>query len=159
MLTSATRHEHYTATHATEPVWLLAFELREKTWQLGCTTGQGQKPRARCIAARHQARLLPEVAQAQRRCDLPDPAPGVRCDATGRAGFWLSRFLPALGLANPGVDSAAIEVHRRQRRAKSAQASLNVCRHFGMRQDFASAPRSTTTHCQGRPERTRWPMP
>jgi hypothetical protein len=34
----------------------MALELREKTWKLGCTTGHGQKPRERTIAACHQAR-------------------------------------------------------------------------------------------------------
>ncbi|MDQ3764764.1 MAG: hypothetical protein M3460_25525 [Actinomycetota bacterium] len=32
-----TYNEHYTETHATEPVLFLAFELSEKTWKLGFT--------------------------------------------------------------------------------------------------------------------------
>ena len=48
-MTTATRNEHYTETHATEPVLFLAFELSEKTWKLGCTTGHGQQPRERSI--------------------------------------------------------------------------------------------------------------
>jgi transposase len=95
MMTTATRNEHYTETHATEPVLFLAFELSEKTWQLGCTTGHGQKPRERCIAARHQARLLQEVAQAKRRFGLPDTAPVVSGDEADREGLWLHRFLQA----------------------------------------------------------------
>jgi transposase len=43
----------------------------------------------------------------------------VRCDAAGRAGCWLHRFLQAQGLPNHGVDSSSIEGNRRQRRAKS----------------------------------------
>jgi len=45
----------------------MAFELRENTWKLGFTTGPGQKPRERTVAARNQARLLQEIAQAKRR--------------------------------------------------------------------------------------------
>jgi hypothetical protein len=79
MMTTATHNEHYTETHAPEPVLFLAFALREKTWKLGFTTGYGQQPRERRIAARHQARWLHEVAQAKRRCGLPATAPVVRC--------------------------------------------------------------------------------
>jgi hypothetical protein len=67
MTTTATHSEHYTAMHPTEPVLFLAFELSEKTWKLGFTTGHGQPPRDRSISARHQGRLLHEVAQAKRR--------------------------------------------------------------------------------------------
>ena len=74
-MTTATHNEHDTATHAPEPVLFLAFELSEKTWKLGFTTGHGQQPRERSIAARHQARLLQEVAQAKRRFGLPETAP------------------------------------------------------------------------------------
>jgi hypothetical protein len=63
-MTTATRNEQSTAMHATEPGLFLAFALRAKTWKLGCTTGPGQQPRERHIPARHQARVLQEVAQA-----------------------------------------------------------------------------------------------
>ena len=35
-----------------EPTLLLAFELGERTWKLGFTTGLGQRPRRREIPAR-----------------------------------------------------------------------------------------------------------
>src|SRR5256712_1648345 len=119
MMTTATRNEQYTAMHATEPVLFLAFELSEKTWKLGFTTGHGQQPRERNIAARHQERLLQEVAQAKRRFGLPETAPVVSCYEAGREGFWLHRYLQAQGITNQVVDSSSIEVKRRQRRAKS----------------------------------------
>jgi transposase len=119
MTTPATHSEHYTAMHPTEPVLFLAFELSEKTWKLGCTTGHGQPPRERSIPARHQARWLHEVAQAKRRFGLPETAPVVSCYEAGREGFWLHRFLQAHGITNSVVDSSSIEVNRRKRRAKS----------------------------------------
>jgi transposase len=119
MLTTAPRHEQYTARHATEPVLFLAFARRAKTWKLGCTMGHGQPPRERRIPARHQARWLHEVAQTQRRCGLPETAPVVRGDEAGRAGFWWHRFVQAHGSTNHGVDASSIAVNRRQRRAKS----------------------------------------
>ena len=47
-----------------ERVLCVAFEQSEKTWKLGFTTGHGQKPRERSIAASNQAHLLQEVAQS-----------------------------------------------------------------------------------------------
>jgi hypothetical protein len=71
MRTTATHNAHDTTT---ERVLFVAFALSDKTWKLGCTTGHGQQPRERGFAARHQARVLQEVAQAKKRCGLPDTA-------------------------------------------------------------------------------------
>jgi transposase len=96
----------------------MAFALRETTWKLGFTTGPGQKPRERAVAARDQERLLQEIAQAKRRFGLPESASVVSCYEAGREGFWLHRFLQAQGIINHVVDSSSIEVNRRKRRAK-----------------------------------------
>jgi transposase len=103
----------------TERVLFVAFELSEKTWKLGCTTGPGQKPRERGVAARDQACVLQEITQAKKRFGLPETAPVVRCYAAGREGFWLHRFLQTHGITNHVVDSSSIAVKRRKRRAKS----------------------------------------
>src|SRR5499433_752714 len=116
MTTAATPHEPRNTTAAT---LFVAFELSEKTWKLGFTTGHGQKPRERTVTARHQERVLDEIAQAKRRLGLPDTAPVVSCYEAGREGFCLHRFLQAHGITNQVVDSSAIEVNRRKRRAKS----------------------------------------
>jgi transposase len=89
-MTTATHNGHDTTP---ERVLFVAFELSEKTWKLGCTTGHGQKPRERRIAACNQTRLLQAVAQAKKRFSLPETAPVVSCDEAGREGFWLHRFL------------------------------------------------------------------
>src|SRR5206468_4627291 len=86
----------------------VAFELSEKTWKLGFTTGHGQQPRERTVSARHQERVLEEIAQAKRRLGLPDTAPVVSCHEAGREGFWLHRFLQGHGITNHVVDSSAI---------------------------------------------------
>jgi transposase len=116
MTTPATRNVQESATGNT---LFVAFELSEKTWKLGFTTGHGQKPRERTVPARQQERVLDEIAQAKRRLGLPDTAPVVSCYEAGREAFWLHRFLLAQGITNHVVDSSAIEVNRRQRRAKS----------------------------------------
>ncbi|HKA55108.1 MAG TPA: IS110 family transposase [Candidatus Binatia bacterium] len=116
MTTAATHHEQ---SHPTEATLFLAFELSEKTWKLGFTTGYGQKPRERTVPARQHECVLDEIAPAKRRLGLPDTAPVVSCYEAGREAFWLHRFLLAHGITNHVVDSSAIEVNRRQRRAKS----------------------------------------
>ena len=114
-----TRAPRNTQEHTTEGTLFVAFELRENTWKLGFSTGHGQKPRERTATARRQECVLEEIAQAKRRVGLLDTAPVVSCYEAGRAGFGLHRFLQAHGITNPVVDSSAIAVNRRARRATS----------------------------------------
>jgi transposase len=116
MTTAATHHEH---ENTTEARLFVGFELSEKTWKLGFTTGHGQKPRERTVTARQQERVLDEIVHAKRRMGLPENAAVVSCYEAGREGFWLQRFVQAHGITNQVVDSSAIEVNRRRRRAKS----------------------------------------
>jgi transposase len=46
-------------------------------------------------------------------------SPELACYEAGRDGFWIHRFLVHAGVKNVVVDSASIEVNRRERRAKS----------------------------------------
>ena len=117
-------HDHLSdsqraGAHTTEGTLFVAFELSEKTWKLGFTTGHGQKPRERTVTARQQERVLDEIAHAKRRLGLPASAAVVSCYEAGREGFWLHRFLQGHGITNHVVDSSSIEVNRRRRRAKS----------------------------------------
>src|SRR5215211_9100827 len=116
MTAPATRNVQESMTAGT---LFVAFELREKTWKLGFTTGHGQKPRERTVTARQQERIRDEIAQAKRRWGLPEMAPVVSCYEAGREGFWLHRFLQGHGSTNHVVDSSSIEINRRRRRAKS----------------------------------------
>jgi transposase len=136
MTTAATHHEHGNTPAGT---LFVAFELSEKTWKLGFTTGHGQKPRERTVTARQQERVLDEIAQAKRRLRLPDTAPVVSCYEAGREGFWLHRFLQGHGITNHVVDSSAIEVNRRRRRAKSD--GLDVRKLLSMLMRYAQGER------------------
>ena len=113
------------ATHATDPttpsgpVLYLAFELGRSSWKLAFTTGAGQKPRLRPLAAGSLVGLAFEIQRAKERFGLPADAPVISCYEAGRDGFWLHRFLVHEGVQNLVVDSASIEVDRRKRRAKS----------------------------------------
>ena len=142
MTTKATRN---TQAKTSEGPLFMSFELSEKTWKLGCTTGPGQKPRERAVAARHQARLLQEIAQAKRRFGLPDTAPVISCYEAGREGFWLHRFLQAQGITNQVVDSSAIEVNRRKRRAKSD--GLDVRKLVSMLMRYEQGEREVCAWC------------
>ena len=97
----------------------LSFELGEQEWTLGFTTGLGQEPRKRQIAARDLEALEHEIAQAQQRFELPETAPVQSCYEAGRDGFWLHRYLLAHHIENVVVDSSSIEVNRRAKHAKT----------------------------------------
>ncbi|MGH7527227.1 MAG: hypothetical protein ACREMX_11040 [Gemmatimonadales bacterium] len=114
--TGATRSGEYSVP---QPVLYLAFELGQTRWKLGLTTGLGQRPRERTIAARDLKRLAEEIGRAKERFGLAPAAPGLSCYEAGRDGFWLHRYLGAQAIARHVVDSASIEVNRRRRRAKS----------------------------------------
>jgi transposase len=133
MTTTATHNEYGTTT---ERGLFMAFELSENAWKLGFTTGPGQNPRERAVAARDQGRLLQEIAQAKRRFGLPESAPVVSCYEAGREGFWLHRFLQAQGIINHVVDSSSIEVNRRKRRAKSDALDVRKLLSMLMRYEY-----------------------
>src|SRR5262252_7431926 len=97
----------------------LAFELGQQTWKLGFTIGVAQLPCERTISAGDRAGLQQEILRAKQRFGLPENARVVSCYEAGRDGFWLHRSLVAHGVQNHVIDSASIEVNRRQRRAKT----------------------------------------
>src|SRR5262249_26340839 len=102
-----------------QPTLYLAFELGQNTWKLGFTIGVAQQPRERTIPAGALETLQQEIARAKQRFGLPEEARVVSCYEAGRDGFWLHRSLVAHGVQNHVIDSASIEVNRRQRRAKT----------------------------------------
>ena len=97
----------------------LAFELGKNTWKLGFTIGMAQQPRERTLPAGALETLQKEITRAKQRFGLPEDACVVSCYEAGRDGFWLHRHLVAHGIQNHVIDSASIEVNRRQRRAKT----------------------------------------
>ena len=102
-----------------QPTLYLAFELGKNTWKLGFTIGMAQQPRERTIPAGALETVQQEIARAQQRFGLPEDARVVSCYEAGRDGFWLHRSLVVHGVQNHVIDSASIEVNRRQRRAKT----------------------------------------
>lgn len=103
----------------------LAFELGKNTWKLGFTIGMAQQPRERTIPAGALETLQKEITRAKQRFGLPEDASLVSCYEAGRDGFWLHRYLVAHGVTNHVIDSASIEVNRRQRRAKTDRLDVH----------------------------------
>ena len=126
MTTMTRMHESTAPVPAPTPTinLLLAFELGERSWKLGFTTGLGQRPRIRQVPAGAVDQVLEEIARAKRRLKLPDDTPVISCYEAGRDGFWLHRYLVARRVTNHVVDSSSIEVNRRARRAKTDKLDL-----------------------------------
>ena len=103
---------------------LMAFELGQRSWKLGFTVGMGQRPRVRQIPAGAVDALATEITRAKKRLGLSADAPVTSCYEAGRDGFWLHRYLVAMGVTNYVVDSSSIEVNRRARRAKTDRLDL-----------------------------------
>jgi transposase len=122
---TTTRIIESTAPTATPSISvLLAFELGERRWKLGFTTGFGQRPRMRQVPAGAVDRVLEEIARAKHRLRLAADTPVISCYEAGRDGFWLHRYLIAHGVTNHVVDSSSIEVKRRARHAKTDTLDL-----------------------------------
>jgi transposase len=124
MRTMTRSEESTAAATVSAPTLLLAFELGQRSWNIGFTTGLGQRPRIRQIPARATDRVLQEIARAKARFNLPAEAPVASCYEAGREAFWLHRWLVAHGVRNCVIDSSSIEVNRRARRAKTDRLDL-----------------------------------
>jgi hypothetical protein len=124
MMTMTRTEESTAVATAVAPTLLLAFELGERTWKLGFTTGLGQRPRMRQIPARATDRVLEEITRAQVRFKVPANARTLSCYEAGREGFWLHRWLVAHAVSNHVIDSSSIEVNRRARRVKTDRLDL-----------------------------------
>ncbi len=100
----------------------MAMELSRKTWRLGFSNGV--KNRQVSIDAGNLVALGDAVSQAKSKLGLDDCCAVYSCYEAGRDGFWIHRELEAMGYRNAVIDSASIEVNRRQRRAKTDRVDL-----------------------------------
>ena len=98
-------------------VLYMALELSNKAWKV--VFGDGARRRHVKVDAGDLWSLREAVAKAKERFRLPEEARVVSCYEAGWDGFWLHRYLRGIGIENEVVDSASIEVSRRNRRAKT----------------------------------------
>lgn len=103
-----------------ENIMYMALELSNTEWKLAFMTTGGVK-RFRPVVARNVRALLDEIKLAKQKLGLPPDACVRSCFEAGRDGFWLHWLLTENDVKNIVVDSASIEVDRRQRRAKTDQ--------------------------------------
>jgi len=116
MTKKTTRSNQYTEN---QQILFVALELGATNWELGFSTGLGQKPRRRTIESGHTEALQAEIESAKKRFRLSQNTHVKSCYEAGRDGFWLHRYLTSVGVENIIVDSSSIEVNRRRRRAKT----------------------------------------
>ena len=107
-----------------EGVLYMAMEMGEKSWKLLFSSGEfkrnGQlRLYQRNIDGNDWFGLSKAIDQAKERLKLSAEAAVVSCYEAGQDGFWPHRRLEAMGIVNRVVDSASIEVNRRQRRVKT----------------------------------------
>lgn len=103
----------------TTPALGMAIESGASEWKLFFSTGLGQHPRERTVPAHRMDRLMSEVERSKKHFGLSAEAPVASCYEAGRDGFWLHRALRAEGIDNEVIESSAIEVPRKKRRAKT----------------------------------------
>jgi transposase len=108
-----------TAATFESQVLALSFELGASEWKMAFSPALGQPPRHRTVPAGDLEAVMKEVAAAKARFKLAAETEVVSCYEAGRDGFWIHRALEELGVKNHVVDSAAIEVSRQSRRAKT----------------------------------------
>jgi transposase len=129
---SATHATQSTTAQAIAPRLDLALELGWNNWRLAFGTPSSPSVRQVTICARDLAALTREIRRARLRFGLPDDAPVRSVYEAGRDGFWLHRALVARGVENIVVESSAIEVDRRARRAKND--AIDAARLLGLLQ-------------------------
>ena len=114
-----TQGPHHAESTGNNTALYMALELSARRWHLAFGVGLATPSRRRTIAAGDREALRREITTAKRRLGVPDAAPARSCYEAGRDGFWVDRLLASEGVINVVVDSASIEVNRRQRRAKT----------------------------------------
>ena len=109
-----------TNTSATlTPRLLVAIEMSLKNWRLVMSPEGGTRNRVKTVEAGNYLELEKAVAEARERFKLSPQTPLVFCYEAGRDGFYPYRRLTEVGHEVWVIDSASIEVSRRQKQAKS----------------------------------------
>ena len=117
---------HHVESTGNGPALYMALELSARRWQLAFGLGLATPSRRRTMAAGDREALRREITAAKRRLGVAATAPVRSCYEAGRDGFWVHRVLAREGVTNVVVDSASIEVNRRQRRAKTDRVDADA---------------------------------
>jgi len=107
-----------------EQVLYMALELSNSKWKLAFSAGD--RIRKKSIDAGDLAALDREIGKAKQRFGLGEDCRVVSVYEAGRDGFWIHRALEERGIESLVVDSASIEVNRKQRRAKTDNVDVEA---------------------------------
>jgi len=108
--------------YSTAPALYMAMELGDKRWKL--LFSNGSKKRSKTVDALNQGRVLQEIGLSKERLKLAPDCKVIACYEAGWEGFWLALWLQSVGVTIYVVDSSAIEVNRRKRRAKTDRVDV-----------------------------------
>jgi len=103
-------------------VLYMVLELSNKKWKIGFSNGE--KVRQVTVNAGCLDALEGQIIAAKEKLKLDKACPVKSCYEAGRDGFWIHRYLVDQGIDNVVIDSASIEVNRRQRRAKTDKVDV-----------------------------------
>ena len=107
-----------------EQVLYMALELSNSKWKLAFSAGDGIRKKS--LDAGDLGALEREIGKAKQRFRLGEDCRVVSVYEAGRDGFWIHRALGGWGIESLVVDSASIEVNRKQRRAKTDNVDVEA---------------------------------
>ena len=97
----------------------MAFELADKKWKLGLSTGMGDEILVREVPARDLERLCKVLLTFKKTCGLDGKLRVHSIYEAGFDSFWLHHRLTELGIINRVIDAGSIETNQRGRRRKT----------------------------------------
>lgn len=109
----------------------MVLELSDKTWKLGFSNTV--KMRTKSIDAGDLQALEIELGKARERLSCSAECVIKCCYEAGRDGFWIHRALLDRKVENIVIDSASIEVNRKNKRAKTDRIDVEALLRLLMR--------------------------
>lgn len=120
--------------YSDSPVLCVGIDVSAKEWTIAFSTSGNHKVPYTKIPRGKEQRLRAAMETARKKLGLPEGCRVVTCYEAGRDGFWIHRWLGALGFENVVVHAASIQVDQRRRRAKTDKIDArllaqNLVRH------------------------------
>lgn len=109
----------------------MALELSNKTWKLGFHNTARMSSKS--VEAGDLKALEEEISKARRKLHCSADCPVRCCYEAGRDGFWIHRALIDRKIENIVIDSASIEVSRKNKRVKTDRIDVEALLRLLMR--------------------------
>jgi transposase len=124
----ATAREHAAVRTDLKAIFV-SLELSRSTWVItSLSPGGGEKMSKHAVPSGDIPALLARLSQLKEkaRARTGQVFPIIVIQEAGLDGFWIHRFLEAIGVRSHVVDSASIEVRRGRRRRKTDRLDLDA---------------------------------